>query len=486
MARRLVELHGGSLGVESMVGAGSTFTAELPLRAQPAGAGRTAPAPATEQPVRLILGEPDSPERRMENARLLIILGRIGLLIMAGSLPIFFLHLAPPDSGIREWVVLGTMAIAAGIVAAVVLWPRWVGAPAVLPWVAAFGTVVISAGMYGFGPGLGDLGWIYVIAVAGVFVFFTARQLAAELGLIGIGYALVVANGYTVPLARWVATIGYVTVTALIVRRFVARIEGLALAERTARGEAERAASELEMASRHKTEFLANMSHELRTPLNVIIGFSEVLQSQAFGPLNAKQAEYVDDVLASGRHLLGLINDVLDLAKAEAGRMEVNLVELDLEATLASTLMPFEAIGARRDIDLSREFGAGLGSIEADESKLAQVLGHLVSNAIKFTPDGGRITLRAARDSDHVEISVTDSGPGIDAADHGRIFDAFAHAGNGPGTHQGSGLGLALARRYTEMHGGTLSVHSDIGAGSIFILRLPVRGIRTRPAVEVA
>jgi signal transduction histidine kinase len=485
MARRLVELHGGRLGVESVLGAGSTFAAELPVRTQPLGAAETDPAPAEKQPVRLFLGEPDSPERRMENARLLIILGRIGLSIIALSVPIFHFHPPPPQAGFREWVVLSMFAVAAGIIATVVLWPRWVGAPAVLPYVCAFGTVVISLGMYGFGPGLGDMGWIYVIAVAGVFVLFTARQLAAELVLIGICYGLVVAHGYTLPVARWVVAMGFVTVTALMVRRFVARIEGLAQAERAARGEAELAGAELEVASRHKTEFLANMSHELRTPLNVIIGFSEVLESQAFGPLNPKQAEYVEDVLASGRHLLALINDVLDLAKADAGRMELQAADVDLESTLASVMARFRQAAARRRIELHLETRE-LGHVEVDEAKLSQALGRLVDNALKFTPDGGRVTLRATRDTDSVEISVTDAGPGIDPADHGRIFDAFAHAGDAPGADQGSGLGLALARRYAELHGGNLSVHSDVGVGSTFILCLPVRRAGARAVVEVA
>jgi signal transduction histidine kinase len=483
MARRLVELHGGRLGVESVLGAGSTFATELPVRARPAA--EITPAPSGEQPVRLFLGEPDSPERRMENARLLVILGRVGLSIIALSVPIFRFHPPPPQVGFQEWIVLSMFAVAAGIVATVVLWPRWVGAPAVLPYVCAFGTVVISLGMYGFGPGLGDMGWGYVIAVAGVFVLFTARQLAAELVLIGVCYGLVVAHGYTLPLARWVVAMGFVTVTALMVRRFVARIEGLALAERTARGEAERASTELEVASRHKTEFLANMSHELRTPLNVIIGFSEVLESQAFGPLNEKQAEYVGDVLASGRHLLGLINDILDLAKADAGHMELQTAEIDLDATLASVMAGFGQGAAHRNVELRLETPE-VGLIEADEAKLSQALGRLITNALKFTPDGGRVTLRATHDTDSVEISVTDTGPGIDPADHRRIFDAFTHGAGTPGADQGSGLGLALARRYAELHSGSLSVRSDLGVGSTFILRVPMRRVGARATVEVA
>jgi signal transduction histidine kinase len=477
MARRLVELHGGRLGVKSEVGAGSTFTAELPVRQQPLGAVGDAPSPAREQPVRLYLGEPDSPERRAENAHLLVILGRVGISIMVLTLAIFQVHPPPAHAGYQQWTLVIVFVVALGIVVAVLAWPQWIGAPAVLPYVSAFGTVVISFGMYAFGPGLGDLGWSYVIAVVGVFLLFTPRQLVAELALIGICYGLVLARGgYTVPLARWVAVMGFVTVTALILRRFVARIEALALAERTARGEAERVGYDLAVASRHKTEFLANMSHELRTPLNVIIGFSEVLQSQAFGPLNEKQAEYVADVLGSGRHLLGLINDILDLAKAEAGRMELQSGEVDVEAMLAAAVLALQGNAGCRRIQISVEVGAGLEPVEADEAKLAQAIGHLLDNALKFTPDDGLVALRVERDDDHVDISVTDTGQGIDPADHERIFHAFAHGDDGPG--QGSGLGLALARRYAELHGGGIDVKSDVGAGATFTLRLPLhRGV---------
>jgi signal transduction histidine kinase len=245
-----------------------------------------------------------------------------------------------------------------------------------------------------------------------------------------------------------------VVVTGYVWGRFVGRVQAWAMAERAARDEAERVSAELRVASRHKTEFLANMSHELRTPLNAIIGFSEVLAGEAFGSLNAKQSEYVADVLASGRHLLGLINDILDLTKAEAGHMELHAADVD---------------------DLCLETGAGLGCIEVDEVKLTQALGHLVSNALKFTPDAGRVTLGVVRDGDYIDISVTDTGRGVDPVDHERIFHAFAHGEES----QGTGLGLALARRYVELHGGNLTVESDLGRGAVFTLRLPRKRAET-------
>jgi signal transduction histidine kinase len=159
--------------------------------------------------------------------------------------------------------------------------------------------------------------------------------------------------------------------------------------------EIERKSRELETASRHKSEFLANMSHELRTPLNAIIGFSEVLSEQMFGEINAKQAEYVADILESGRHLLSLINDILDLSKIEAGRMDVDPARFDLPAAIDNTLVLVRERAHRRGIEMTRTIDPRLGAIHADERKIKQVLLNLLSNALKFTPERGRIDVRA-------------------------------------------------------------------------------------------
>jgi signal transduction histidine kinase len=267
-------------------------------------------------------------------------------------------------------------------------------------------------------------------------------------------------------------TVLFVTVTAVILRQFMQRVTALFAAERDARAEAERAAVALAEASHHKTAFLANMSHELRTPLNVIIGFSEVLDSEAFGPLNPKQAEYVRDVLSSGRHLLALINDILALAKIDAGRMDLWLTEVDVDAVVSNALVPFRPEAVRRGIGIDLDLLAGDGVV-ADESKLVAAVGHLVSNALKFTPDGGRVVVRSARTAHETTVSVSDTGQGIEPGDHERIFDAFA-LGNAQ-SDQGTGLGLALARRYAELHAGTIEVSSALGQGATFTLRLPHR-----------
>jgi signal transduction histidine kinase len=232
---------------------------------------------------------------------------------------------------------------------------------------------------------------------------------------------------------------------------------------------------ELDDASRHKSAFLANMSHELRTPLNAIIGFSEVLDEQMFGPLNEAQQQYVRDVLSAGRHLLSLINDILDLSKIEAGHMELVLADVSIPDVLQAGLSMQRPRADRAGIDLTMSVDAGVDVVRADERKVRQVVFNLLSNAVKFTPRGGRIEVGAHRIDGAVEIAVTDSGIGIAPEDQERIFQEFQQARPGAGGFvEGTGLGLALARRFVELHGGRLSVTSEIGRGSTFRFTLPL------------
>ena len=230
---------------------------------------------------------------------------------------------------------------------------------------------------------------------------------------------------------------------------------------------------EIEMASRHKSEFLANMSHELRTPLNAIIGFSQVLRQQMFGDLNEKQIEYLDDILGSGQHLLTVINDILDLAKVESGRMELQPSIFSLHVTLENAVAIIRERATRQGIVLATDIDPSLGLVEADEHKLKQVLLNLLSNGVKFTPRGGRVTLSAHDGDDRVEISVRDTGVGISAADQSRIFEEFYQVGP-DANHEGTGLGLAVTRRLVELHGGQIRVESVVGSGSNFIVTLPM------------
>ena len=232
---------------------------------------------------------------------------------------------------------------------------------------------------------------------------------------------------------------------------------------------------QLEAANRHKSEFLASMSHELRTPLNAIIGFSEVLLENLFGELNPKQEEYLQDILESGRHLLSLINDILDLSKVEAGRMELELGSFSLPEALGNGLTMVRERAGRHGIALGLEVDPAIDVIEADERKVKQVVFNLLSNAVKFTPDGGQVGIEARLDAGRVRITVWDTGIGIAPEDQRRIFEEFQQAG---GTYEekreGTGLGLALAKRFVELHGGQIWVESEVGHGSHFTFTLPV------------
>jgi signal transduction histidine kinase len=231
---------------------------------------------------------------------------------------------------------------------------------------------------------------------------------------------------------------------------------------------------QLEVASQHKSEFLANMSHELRTPLNAIIGFSEVLGERMFGELNEKQEEYLKDIHASGQHLLSLINDILDLSKIEAGRMELELTDFELPTALDNALILVRERAGRHGIALNLNVDERVARVRADERKVRQVVLNLLSNAIKFTPEGGRIDVRAGVHDEIVEVSVADTGVGIAPEDQQAVFEEFRQVGTADKKVEGTGLGLALSRKFVELHGGRIWVKSQVGLGSTFTFTLPV------------
>ena len=297
--------------------------------------------------------------------------------------------------------------------------------------------------------------------------------------LLGLGHRSLLA----VPLLREDRVMGGLTVNRKTPGEFAPEVVALlqtfasqsALAIQNARlfREIKEKSRELETASRHKSEFLANMSHELRTPLNAIIGFSEVLSEKLFGEINAKQEEYIADILQSGRHLLSLINDILDLSKIEAGRMELERTTFHLPNAIENALTLVRERAQRHGITLGRTIDDRLGIIDADERKVKQVLLNLLSNALKFTPEGGRIDVRAAARDDGVEISVTDTGVGIAPEDQEAVFEEFRQVGTASKKVEGTGLGLAISRKFIELHGGRIWVESQVGKGSTFAFTLP-------------
>src|SRR3989454_4080991 len=225
----------------------------------------------------------------------------------------------------------------------------------------------------------------------------------------------------------------------------------------------------------YTTLFRSNMSHELRTPLNAIIGFSEVLTERMFGELNEKQEEYLKDIYASGTHLLSLINDILDLSKIEAGRMELELTDFDLPTAIENALTLVRERAGRRGIALHMTVDKRLGEVRADERKIRQVVLNLLSNAIKFTPEGGRVEVRAVPADRSVEVSVTDTGVGIAPEDQEAVFEEFRQVGTSAAKQEGTGLGLALCRKFVELHGGGILGQSQRGMGSTFTFPVPGR-----------
>jgi signal transduction histidine kinase len=266
-------------------------------------------------------------------------------------------------------------------------------------------------------------------------------------------------------------------------RRVVAQANAaLSLSNQTIQAQA----AQLEQASKNKSEFLANMSHELRTPLNAIIGFSEVLLEELFGALNPKQRDYLTDIRGSGTHQLSLINDILDLSKVEAGRLELELAPVSVAEAISAGITLVRERAANHGISLDSEVAPDLPLIRADGRKLKQVMLNLLTNAVKFTPAGGRVVARAAACDGEIVISVSDTGVGIEVADQERIFAEFEQTRHGKAAEEGTGLGLTLCKKLVELHGGRIWVESESGVGSTFTFTLPMNMPSEVPNAAVA
>jgi PAS domain S-box-containing protein len=227
-------------------------------------------------------------------------------------------------------------------------------------------------------------------------------------------------------------------------------------------------------ASRLKSEFLANMSHELRTPLNAIIGFAELMHRGKVGPMADEHHEFIGDILTSARHLLRLINDVLDVAKIESGKLEMHVETVDLGALITEVREILRGLAATKHLAIASAIEPGAATIVADPTRLKQVLYNFLSNAIKFTPDSGRIEVRVVAAGEHVRIEVEDTGIGIAEVDLPKLFIEFQQLDASTGKrYQGTGLGLALVKRVVEAHGGRVEVTSVVGKGSVFVAVIP-------------
>jgi two-component system, cell cycle sensor histidine kinase PleC len=285
--------------------------------------------------------------------------------------------------------------------------------------------------------------------------------------------------------------------TMLLNARQVKRVLGkeriilLAIEDITARREVENVlenarkklkqlARELKRTTRAKSEFLSNVSHELRTPLNSICGFSEVLYDETFGPLNEKQKQYITNILTSGKLLLLLINQILDMSKVESGKMNLELSSLSMKSLLNEIPLLVSEITAKKKLQISLEIADDLPDIEADELKVKEIIYNLLSNAVKFTPEGGKAGIRAKKIDSRIEITVWDNGAGIERKNMKKIFEGFFRVDTPLSrVTEGTGLGLPLSKKLVELHGGTLSVRSDgLNKGTEITVLLPIKARR--------
>jgi len=232
---------------------------------------------------------------------------------------------------------------------------------------------------------------------------------------------------------------------------------------------------QLAEASQHKSQFLANMSHELRTPLNAILGYTELIQDSVYGEPPEKMRAVLTRVQSNGKHLLGLINDVLDLSKIEAGQLTLDLIDYSLGDVAHNVYSAVEPLAADKKLSFKAEVAPNLPRGRGDERRLTQVLLNLVGNAIKFT-DAGEVVIKAGASDGTFSLSVRDTGPGISEADQQKLFQEFQQADNSITRKKGgTGLGLAISKRIVEMHGGKIWLESAVGQGSTFFVTLPVQ-----------
>ena len=425
------------------------------------------------------IGDPNEPENRARVIRLAATVGTS----LGGIAVISFLVNLVTGVSIEQYEPLQVILIPSfGAVLAVVV---FVFAARIPLWFVHIGALIVNVALMVTAYYAGE---VFVFALMPYVAVATVLAMICRIGPLLVHLVMVSAavafvinarsdpsnvEPFSTDIAGFIVILGVLAVSAGSGAWLVGRVRVLARREHNQRRIADDARAELEVVSGHKSAFLANMSHELRTPLNAIIGFSDLLDSGMAGDLTDKQREYIDDIRSSGHHLLALINDVLDIAKVEAGKYELDISRFPLSEPLleGARIVRDRALEAGIDLDVSID--PNLGYVEADERKVRQIVLNLLSNAVKFTPRGGRVNVAAVAANGRYEVSVRDTGVGIAPDDQERIFDEFTRADGT--TEEGTGLGLALARRFVELHGGRIWVESAIGRGSTFRFTLPVR-----------
>src|SRR4051794_5011649 len=468
LARHFIELHGGRVWATSRPGEGSVFTVEIPYRTSPPAMREVHVAPAVDDSGAAFI-VPGSPANRA----LVAFVGSWLCLNAAVVLVVIGLVASLPTS--LRWEYLG-LAAAAGAMAATIRMTAHRLPQRGVEAFGALGIVAITLVIMWGGP-FADLaplayGWVTMTT----FALWPRRRAMMHLAAILVCYGTALALRGGVDKGAQVLWVLNVLLTSAAVSAWLLnKLRRLVSAEQTAHQRAQEILSRLDSATKHKSAFLANMSHELRTPLNAVIGFAELLASEASGPLTSKQREYAEDIVLSARHLLSLINDILDLAKLDAGQLTLSDEIVSVAGLLDETLRRAASTAQLRGItrvvrpDPDAQFVAG------DGVRLAQILDNLVSNALKFTPDGGGIELSAKRRRDQLVFAVRDTGIGVLPEQRQTIFESFSQ---GPQLFadrvpEGAGVGLTLVKGLVELHGGTVSVHDLPERGTEFEVVLP-------------
>lgn len=470
LSRRIVEAHGGALTLaESELGVGSTFVFELPLEpAPPAGVTvATAFESVADDPAYTAFIEPGS----AANRRLIVRVG--SWLAWAAAVVEVAVAIATPLSTGTRFGILGIAAANAASAYAVRRRQEQIRLAGIDVW-GAFGAVIISGGVYYSASFINLVPLVYGWAPMVAFALWGRRRAIGHVVFIGVCFAVVLAiRDQPRAVNLWFTIMVVIGFNGAVVNWLTDRLRSLVSSEQTARRTAEQVTSRLAATTAHKSDFLANTSHELRAPLNAIIGFADLLHTESAGPLNARQQAYVDDIRESARRLQTVIDDVLDLAKLEAGRLHI-----DPQTVAVGPLLDVVAHRAREQaqgVEVTVAVDADAEYVTADVRRLEQVLTNLAVNGVKFTSPGGHVTLHARAAHGNVQLVVTDTGIGILPDQQPRIFDPFHQGTRTPDDRlpEGTGLGLALAKNLIELHGGHIAVRSEPDRGAEFTVELP-------------